>query len=130
MPYRIEWDPETEYVNVILHGDVGIEDIRGAREAAWKLADGEGLRGFLTEFQDARLDVDTQDIVTSHKHFEAIGMRRYIKSALLVPMDAEIAQDATVHEYMARMNMWQVRVFFDRAQALEWLLNSREEGSE
>lgn len=126
MPYRVEWNPETEFVNVVFHGDVGIGDIRAAREEAWKLAETEGLRGYLTEFHGAQLNVDTWDLVTSHQHYEAIGMRRYIRSALLVPMDVQIARDATVHEYMANMNMWQVRVFFDRNQALRWLMGSRE----
>ncbi len=122
MPYSVSWNPETEFVNVVLYGDVVNEDIRAAREEAWKLADAEGLRGFLTEFKDVRIHVDRKDLISPHKHYEAIGMRRYIKSALLLPKDARIAEEATVHEFMANMNMWQVRVFFDRAQAIEWLM--------
>jgi hypothetical protein len=123
MPYRIERDPETEIVYIVFHGDVTMDDVRVAAEKAWQLADADGGYRFLSEFENARLQLSTQDLVSIHKHYEEIGVRKYMKSAIVVPQDAAIAGDATVHEYMANMDMWQVRVFFDRNQALKWLMS-------
>lgn len=123
MPYRIERDPETEIVYIVFHGDVTMKDVLVAADDAWKLADADGGYRFLSEFEDAQLQLSTQDLASIHKHYEKIGVRKYMKSAIVVPQDAGIAGDATVHEYMANMDMWQVRVFFNREQALDWLMS-------
>jgi hypothetical protein len=123
MPYTVKKEAEAEYVSVVFFGDVGSEDICLAREQAWELAQAGGLYRFFTRFEDARLQIETRDLINPQLHYEAIGMHRAMKSALLIPRDARIAEDATVHEYMANRSLWQVRVFFDRAQALEWLMS-------
>ncbi|MEJ2107287.1 MAG: hypothetical protein P8X48_08155 [Acidiferrobacteraceae bacterium] len=123
MPYTVERDPEREFVSVVFFGDVGIEDVCLAREKAWELAQAEGLYRFFTRFEDARLQIETRDLINPQLHYEAIGMHRAMKSALLIPKDARIAEDATVHEYMANRSSWKVRVFFDRTQAMDWLMS-------
>lgn len=123
MPYTVERDPERELVSIVFFGDVGIEDVCQAREKAWDLAQSEGWYRFFTRFEDARVQIETGDLINPQLHYEAIGMHRAMRSALLVPRDVRIAEDATVHEYMANRNQWQVRVFFDRVQAMEWLMS-------
>lgn len=123
MPYSVSRDAEAEYVDVVLFGDVGIVDVCQAREKAWELAQATGLYRFLTRFEDARLQIEAGDLANPHLHYEVLGMHRSMKSALLIPKDASIAEDVTVHEQMANRNQWQVRVFTNRAQALEWLMS-------
>jgi hypothetical protein len=122
MSYSIDYDPESETVRVVLSGDITMDTIRTASQAAWRLADAEGGYRFLTEFDAARIKLSSLDLLAIHEHYEAIGIPKYIKSAILVPKDLQTIEDATVHEYVANMSMWQVRVFFDHANAMEWLM--------
>lgn len=122
MPHEIEFDPSTEILHLTFRGHVGIGDVNVAAEDAWREADAQGGYRFLTEFKDVEMRLLTEDLLAIHKHYEDIGVRKYIKSAILVPSNVQVMEDATVHEYAATMEMWQVRVFFDRDQAVRWLL--------
>ena len=122
MAYEIEFDPATEILHLAFRGHVGINDVNVAAEEAWKQADAQGGYRFLTEFKDVEMHLLTEELLSIHKHYEDIGVRKYIKSAILMSADVQVMEDATVHDYAATMDMWQVRVFFDRVQAVGWLL--------
>jgi hypothetical protein len=121
MPHFTEVLADAGIVRLVLTGDVTLEQIRKASEDCWRLANREGLKRFLTEFKDVNLDLSTTDLLNIHKHYEKIGISKDIRSAIVVPDNIKIAEDAMIHEFVAGASAWQVKVFYGRSEALDWL---------
>jgi hypothetical protein len=121
MPHFTEVLADAGIVRLVLTGDVTLEQIHKASEDCWRLANREGLNRFLTEFKDVILDLSTADLLNIHKHYEKIGISKDIRSAIVVPDNIKIAEDAMIHEFVAGASAWQVKVFYGRSEALDWL---------
>ena len=123
MPHHVEFDSETGIVCITYAGDITLDMVRQASGDAWDLAKSRGTRCFLSEFQDADIKLTVSDLMQIDKHFESLGISRDIKSAILVPDDTKIAEDSALHEHFGTSRSWQIKTFFNRSEAIEWLLS-------
>lgn len=121
MPHFTEVLADAGIVRLVFAGDITLEQINKASEDSWRLASREGLKRFLSELKDVTLDLSTNDLLNIHKHYEKIGISKDIRSAIVVPDNIKIAEDAMIHEFVAGASAWQVRVFYSRSEALDWL---------
>ena len=122
MPSTVEHNPELGIVEYKFVGRVTGDEIKKTTILGFDLARTNNTNLFLiddSELEDAGSVVDLYNLPTL---YEEQGLERGSKGAVVLPTaNAKVAEDARFHETVCLNRGWQVKVFTDRQEAIDWL---------
>jgi len=124
MAYQIGYNPDPGIIDIKYSGEISLEEILSVIEEAWELVQRHNSLLVISDFLDADIAFDLTRILEINEKFEALGVPRELRSAVLVPQD-ELANNniqVRLYEISAGTNGWPARLFYSREQALQWLL--------
>ncbi len=125
MQSTVEYNPELGVVMFKYVGRVTVENFKKETIVGLDLAKKNNTNLFLiddTDLEDAGSIFDLYDLP---KFYEEIGADRNSKVALILPPPGTAAaEDAHFYETTCQNQGWQVKVFSERQEAINWLLNN------
>ena len=122
MPHTLREDAGLGIVEVIFTGTITAQDMRASTAEAIALQKRTGAVNFLLNADGWDLKaslVDIYDLPTKTYWQEDLDRRTRI--AVMLPHAASAKQGALFYSDASRNRGWNVRVFDDRAAAVEWL---------
>ena len=119
--WKVEVDPKSGVILTVYVGTITKQDALDSAQEALRRATGRGPHLFLTDVLDADSELTVFDIFDVPSHWEAIGSNRRSKLALLVPARGPMWEDSRFYETVCREEGWNVKVFSDKEEAIDWL---------
>jgi hypothetical protein len=124
MPWGVTYRPIERVVETRYEGVLGPAELRAAVEATARAARENGADRFLADLsllRDGHSLVDLSELVS---HFEAAGLTRSVREALVLPEAATpaAADRARFYETACRNRGWNVRIFADHSPAMAFLV--------
>jgi hypothetical protein len=121
MTWKVQLNAELGFIHIVHSGTVTEQDSKDATAEALALAQGNGPHLFLSDILDAESQLSTLDIYDKPSEWEALGLNRANKLALVVPEGGKTWEDARFYANTCRNQGWQVTVFSQRQEAIDWL---------
>lgn len=127
MTWKIQVNAELGLIETIYSGQLTKQEAleATAETLAQAAATGDGPYLFLSDFLDAESVQSTLDLHSTPSEWEATGVSRASKLALIVPKGGKGWEDARFYETTCRNRGWQVAVFSQRQEAMDWLTGQR-----
>lgn len=126
MPSTVKYNPELEIVEAKYVGHVTGDEYKKDATVAFDLAKTNNTNLFLiddSELMDAGSVLDLYDLPAL---YEELGFKRSSKAALVLPIkSAAAAEDVRFYETVCINRGWQVQVFTERQEAVEWLRQTK-----
>ena len=119
--WEIELNAELGFIDTVFKGTITNQDSIDATLDALALASGKGPHMFLTDVLNAESQLSATEIYGVPRQWEALGANRANKLALVVPEGGSLWKDARFYETACRNEGWQVEVFSQRQEAIDWL---------
>ena len=121
MPWNVKLNAELGFIQTVFNGTITNQDSKDAIAEALALALKDGLHMFLTDVLDAESQVFIWEIYDIPSQWESLGASRKNKLALVVPKGGRMWEDARFYETTCRNRCWQVTVFSQHQEAIDWL---------
>jgi hypothetical protein len=121
MPWEVRYLAEERLVDSTYEGDVLPRELRGAIESTIRLGIENGSERYLADVSGMNDGHSIVDLSEAINRFEALGLTRSLREALVVPAAAASDEKARFYETACRNRGGNVRIFADRAAALAWL---------
>ncbi len=123
MPSAVEFNSKLGIVEIRYTGRVTAEEFKKTTILGFELAKTNDTNLFLiddSELESAGALVGLYDLP---KLYEELGLERLSKGAVVMPAaSSRVAEAAQFHETVCRNRGWQVKVFTDRQEAIDWLM--------
>lgn len=121
MSYTIEY-LETEGICLITNtGEFTPEDFMKQAQEALEVSRLKRCSKFLVDCTSMIIQSKTTDIYNTAAFYEEIGAPRENKIALVVPSGTKAEGDLKFYETVCSNRGWQVKMFAERASAMQWL---------
>jgi len=125
MPWSVEYDSELGTVSCRYVGRVTDDDFRQATLKAFELAKANSTNRFLIDDSKWEGGASIVGLYDLPKLFTELGFERESRGALILPSSGTLqAEDARFFETVCINRGWQVKLFTDRQEALDWLTDS------
>ena len=123
MPWTVEYDSELRIIECRYVGQVTDDDFKEATAKAIALAKANNTKRFLvddSEWEGGASVLGLFELPEIHKELEA---DRTSRAALVLPPPSSTAEvrDAQFYETVCRNRGWNVRVFSELEEAIDWL---------
>ncbi|OEU50371.1 MAG: hypothetical protein BA871_03945 [Desulfuromonadales bacterium C00003096] len=121
MPWSVELNTELDLIESIYSGYVTICEVEAATLKAFDLASKERPSRFLTELREVELEHSVADLYFIPKEWQRMQAMRMSRLALLVFGCEAMMKDLQFFETTCHNQGWQVRIFTQRQDAIDWL---------
>ena len=122
MPYEVEYNSELGIVEFTFTGSVTGEEFGRATIEGIDLAKAKDTKLFLIDDSDLQDAGSVIDLYNLPRLYEKLGLERGSRGAVVLPTaSSKAAEDARFHETVCLNRGWQVKVFTDRQEAIDWL---------
>ena len=123
MPWSVKQDPEPGLTELDCSGCLTNHDIEATETKALALAAEAGPGRFLKDLSKVEaLDLTTLDIYYLPERWRSLQANRRNREAILAPDSSAIMNDLLFYETVCQNRGWQVKIFSQRQDAIEWLL--------
>lgn len=124
MPVRIAVHEDERFVEATFEGPIAPTELMEAVLECLAAARRIGTPNFFADCTALLPGQSAFDIYHLVQGYEALGVERTMREAVLVPAGTATEQDLAFYETVASNRGYCVRVFVDRDQALGWLLEA------
>jgi hypothetical protein len=121
MPWEARYLAQERVVETSYSGSLDPRELRDAIETTIRMAGENGTTRFLADLSTLEGGHSIVDLSESVARFEALGVARDMREALVLPDLASSSESARFYETACQNRGWNVRVFPDRTTALAWL---------
>jgi len=124
MAYKLTYNIEQGIVENKYSGEIALEEILSATEEVWEMMQRHQSNHVLSDFLDAEMNFDLSQVMQVNEKIQDLGIPRNSRSAVVVPRDEASKQNmqARLYELSSGASGWPAQMFYDRDQAIEWLL--------
>ena len=124
MPWEVRYDNANDMVGLVLAGVVTGNALREATAAAIDLVHEKGATlGIIDAFEQEQT-ASISELYDFPAQYEAQGLDRSLRIALVVPKREELHDIAAFYENVCVNRGWQVHRFAGRQEAIDWLCGS------
>ena len=121
MPWGTEYAPERATVVVSGSGRLCLKDVKRITQEAAHLLNEHRSTRMLLDCSGADLDVGVVDIFGLPECYDALGMPRSIRIALILPKTGQPSELYHFYETVCRNKGYQCQLFGSRQLAEQWL---------
>lgn len=125
MSWKIEHQAVENIVRVTAEGIVTAEDAFAQTVEGVQLIVSLKASGVLVDYSSAILEMPVTDIYKLPDMFDAGGLPHWTKIAIVLPADPENMHKYTFFDDTATNRGFQVKLYWERSQALAWLVKGR-----
>lgn len=127
MAYTLEYNGSLSIVELVYTGRFTVQESRESTSKAIALGKKHGDADALVDASETELAVSIFDLLDlpAHQYVEE-DMNRRIRIAVIPPRRPKDKEDVRFYETACLNRGWQVRLFTNRNQALEWLSEYKE----
>jgi hypothetical protein len=118
MPHTLAYIPEEGYIELTVDGRFNLARLKQIAPEVASLSNESGCLHILNDMSYATIDVSVLDVYSSPQQMDDAGITRSTKRALVVPKSFEHAHFL---ETVTRNRGHDLKVFFDRDEAINWL---------
>lgn len=122
MPWTVEYNAEYDIIQCTYVGRITDDDFKKATIRSRDLAKTNNTSRFLIDDSEWEGGASTLGLHGLPALFEELGFERTSRGALILPpLGTAEAEDAHFFETVCYNRGWQVKVFTDRQDAIDWL---------
>ena len=118
MTHQLRYNADTDCIELTVEGTFNMERLKRIAPQVAKLSEESGCLRILNDMSGANIDFSLGEVYNSPQEMDHSHISRTTRRALVVPPDF---QQADFLETVTRNRGHNLRVFHDRAEALEWL---------
>ena len=123
MPWSDKQHPEYELIEMVYKGCITLDDMNSAGMKTKAVAEELGINRFLLDLNDVEaFDVSTFDLYDRPEQWRGLRAKSKNRLALHVPDSKEIMKAARFYETVCRNRGWNVQIFSQRQEAIDWLM--------
>lgn len=120
MPFTIEHIADRDYILATFTGPFTMALVREYIDALLPILKQTGCRRLLSDSLESQIQISSRDIMQLPKMVETSPLTASLKRAALAKAGTS---GYDMYETFSKMQGQHVRIFTDRAEALEWLLS-------
>ena len=125
MSLTVRYDPESRFIETVNIGIATCEDLTKEAVQAIALAMKNDCVLFLSDHSRSDVNFSIADVYELPALYEAEGLERSARIAVISPQSKAGAQLAQFHETVSVNRGWSTQLFDERQDALDWLLGGR-----
>ncbi|MBN1378896.1 MAG: STAS/SEC14 domain-containing protein [Gammaproteobacteria bacterium] len=126
MPYTLNYNHSLQLVEVVYTGKVTADELRESTSKAIALGKKHGDADALVDGTEMELVASSVDLLDLPAHqYEAEKMSRRVRVAFVLPKLSKELENSKFYETASVNRGWQVRLFPNRNEAIEWLTTKR-----
>ena len=125
MAWSVKYDPELKLVHSVLTGHVPVVEINKAAVKGITLAKEKNTNRLLIDNSKLEGAYSALDIYEMPKYYVELNADRANKVAILVPTCKDAYEAIRFYETVCKNVGWNVKVFKDRKDAIDWLLGKK-----
>ncbi|HSC47384.1 MAG TPA: STAS/SEC14 domain-containing protein [Gammaproteobacteria bacterium] len=125
MSWKIEHRPSENIVRITAEGIITAEDAFAQAIEGVQLIVSLKASGVLVDYSGATLEMPLTDIYKLPDMFDAGGLPHWTKIAIVLPADPQNMHKYTFFDDTATNRGFQVKLYWERSQALAWLTKGR-----
>ena len=121
MPVRVEYQPHSGAVVITADGMITLDELGCQSPLAIELIKRHVASRMLVDYTDAQVNVSTLDIYAIPDRYDALGLSRQVRIAVVMPRDLD---DSALFEFYADVTHnrgFNTRLFRSPEDALRWL---------
>jgi hypothetical protein len=123
MSFTVKYNPELSTIESVLADDVTAEDLHVHEVQCIALAKETNSNRFLTDATQATLKVSIFKLYGLPELYDVQNLRRPVRIAVLQPTSETGMRLVNFYETVCSNRGWTVRMFVERQEALEWLVD-------
>ena len=124
MPWSVKPYPELGLIETVYSGRITDDDIKASTMKAIAVSNESGIGKFLSDLTDVEThDLSTLKLYEQPEHWKGLRAKGKNRLALIVPDSKEIINAAAFYETVSRNRGWNVQIFSERQEAIDWLLS-------
>ena len=120
MPYDIKYIKEQKYIEATFTGTISMALVHDYLKALLPILEETGCKRLLSDSTEARIQLSSTDILKFPKIAAESPLTEQLRRAVLT---AEDTSGVEMYAILSKMQGQELRVFTDRAEAMEWLLS-------
>jgi len=125
MAWMLEYDGTLRIVDIVFSGITSGRDLQEATTKCILLAKEQGTVQFLVDAEELELFAPLVDIIDlPDKQYVVEGLERLSRVALVNPKSPKAKEAAYFYETVCINRGWNVQLFPNRDDAIEWLTNT------
>jgi hypothetical protein len=121
MPWLVEHDPNLGAVRITVHDSLSIVDAKKMSQHALSIARDQATFRILADLTALTSTPHLVDIFAMPTHYHDSGVDGRYRTAVVLPADEALHEDARFHETVCRNRGLEVRVFATVEEATRWL---------
>jgi len=129
MAWKVTMNHETGFIETTYSGVATIQDITESTMKCLEFAHSEAPLKFLTDLANADLDVSIIGLFKQPDFWEALGFKRVNSLAIIQGVKHKEKGELSFFEDVSVNRGWNVKIFTERQDAIEWLSQQRPSGS-
>lgn len=118
MSHTLAYLPDEGYIELRVEGCFNLTRLKQIAPEVAKLSNESGCLHILNDMSNATIDVSVLDVYSNPQQMDDAGITRSTRRALVVPENFE---HANFLETVTRNRGHDLKVFFDRDEAINWL---------
>ncbi|ASC71265.1 hypothetical protein XM38_022170 [Halomicronema hongdechloris C2206] len=126
MPFTVTYNTELAIVETIFFGLVSADEAAREIVESHQLAVEKDCRLFFTDLSRAELQLSLVDVYGMPDTYEKMGWERRVRIAFIPPSGDEGRHLAEFYETVGVNRGWTVKIFSNKQQAVQWLIEDVE----
>jgi len=129
MALKVTMNHEMGFIETTYSDEITIQDVTEATMKCLEFVHDEGPLKFLTDIANADLNLSVIEIFKQPDSWEALGFKRINSLAIVQGVKQKRKDDLSFLEDVSVNRGWNVKMFTERKDAIEWLAQQGASGS-
>ena len=121
MPVSIEYQPDRRAVVIVSTGTVTLDELGCQSPVAVELLKQHSASRMLVDYLDAQVNVSTLDVYALPDRYEALGLSRNVRIAVVIPRGLDDAKLFEFYTDVTHNRGFNTRLFKSTEEAQRWL---------
>lgn len=121
MPVTVEYVPQTKSVVIVATGAITPDELGCQSPSTIELLHQHDATRMLVDYRDAQIDVSTMDVYALPDRYDALGLSRKVRIAVVLPRDLENQELFDFYEDVTHNRGFLTRLFRSAEEAQRWL---------
>lgn len=121
MPVTVEYLPKKETVVVVATGAITADELGCQSPHTIELLRQHDALRMLVDYRDAQIGVSTMDVYALPDRYDALGLSRKVRIAVVLPRDLENQELFDFYEDVTHNRGFNTRLFRSAGEAQRWL---------
>lgn len=123
MPVDITISETNDYILLNYSGNISNDDLLYSIKKAVELQSENEINSYLADCSNMISSHSILDIFSKVQTMQNMGIRKDLKEAIVLPLNTESADKVKFYETACLNRGYRVKIFSDKNEALNWLLN-------